>query len=114
PGSFGPCWPEVIASLCSLFRIPSTLHFFLLCRLRVAQQAVNVCLNRQNLLHITAGFLVFPIEPLFLCNQLSSFLFLRLHLRELCHSEKPPHISLCRPVDLYIRLMLRKEFPAVL
>lgn len=31
PGSFGPYWPEVIASLCSLFLIPSTLHFFLLC-----------------------------------------------------------------------------------
>ena len=52
PGSFGPCWPEVIASLCSLFLIPSTLHFFLLCRLRIAQQTINVCLDCQDLLHI--------------------------------------------------------------
>ena len=106
PGSFGPCWPEVIASLRSLFLIPSTLHFFLFCRLRVAQQTVDVRLDCQNLLHIPPGFLVLPIEPLFLCGQLSPFLFLRLHLRELCPSKKPPHISLRRPVEFYIRLIL--------
>ena len=65
PVSFGPTWPEVIASLCSLFFISSTLHFFLFPRLRVAKQAVDISLDCQDLLHILPGLLVFPIEPFF-------------------------------------------------
>ena len=50
PG-FGPTWPEMSASLCSLFSHPLTFLLLLPARLRIAQQIINVCLRCRDFPH---------------------------------------------------------------
>src|SRR5699024_1363716 len=94
--------------------ITSTLLFLLSARLGVAQQSINICLDGDDLLHIPARLLVLTIEAFFLCRQLAAFLLQHIHFRELRPTQQTAHFLLCRPVQFNIRLMLRKEFPAVL
>ena len=53
--------------------IISTLLFMLSAPLIVAQQSINVRLDRDDLLHIPARLLVFSIELFFLCCELTAF-----------------------------------------
>ncbi len=50
---------------------------------RMAEQMVNVRLDRNSLPHIRLGFAVFSIEGLFLFGELPALLFQRVHFREL-------------------------------
>ena len=74
----------------------------------VAQQSINVRLDRDDLLHIPSRLLIFSIELFFLCCELT------IHFGELCPAQQRAHFRLCSPVQFKVGLMLRKEFPAVL
>ena len=94
--------------------IISTLLFMLSASLIVAQQSINVRLDRDDLLHIPSCLLVFSIELFFLCCELAAFLLQHIHFRELRPAQQRAHFRLCSPVQFKVGLMLRKEFPAVL
>ena len=50
---------------------------------RMAEQIINVCLDRNGLPHIRLGFAVLGIEGLFLFGELPALLFQRVHFWEL-------------------------------
>ena len=50
---------------------------------RMAEQIINVCLDRNGLPHIRLGFAVLGIEGLFLFGELPALLFQRVYFREL-------------------------------
>ena len=104
---------SVCVALLLVFII-STLLFMLSAPLIVAQQSINICLDGNDLLHITSCLLVFSIELFFLCCELAAFLLQHIHFRELCPAQQRAHFRLCSPVQFKVGLMLRKEFPAVL
>ena len=91
-----------------------TLLFLLSARLGVAQQSVNVRLDRDDLLHIPSRLLIFSIELFFLCCELTAFFLQHIHFRELRPAQQRAHFRLCNPVQFKVGFMLRKEFPAVL
>ena len=97
-----------------LILIPSTLLFMLSARLGVAQQSIDVRLDRDDLLHIPSRLLVFSIELFFLCCELTAFFLQHIHFGELCPAQQRAHFHLCNPVQFKVGLVLRKEFPAVL
>ena len=72
--NLGPCWPEVVASLCSLFSVSLSLLFFLFVLSGIAQQIINVCFRRVDFLHIPPYSLVLSIELPFLLRQPPAFL----------------------------------------
>ena len=94
--------------------IISTLLFLLSAPLIVAQQSINVRLDRDDLLHIPSCFLILSIKAFFLCRQLAAFLLQHIHFRELRPAQQRAHFRLCNPVQFKVGFMLRKEFPAVL
>ena len=51
--------------------------------IRMAEQMVNVRLDRNGLPHLRLGLAVFRIESLFLFRELPALLFQRIHFREL-------------------------------
>lgn len=94
--------------------ITLTLLFLLSSRPGVAQQSINICLDRDDLLHIPSRLLIFSIELFFLCCELTAFFLQHIHFGELCPAQQRAHFRLCSPVQFKVGLMLRKEFPAVL
>ena len=50
---------------------------------RMAEQIINVCLDRNGLPHIRLGFAVLGIEGLFLFGEFPALLFQRVRFREL-------------------------------
>jgi len=114
PVSSGQHGPKCQRRFLFLVFIISTLLFMLSARLGVAQQSINVRLDRDDLLHIPSRLLIFSIELFFLCCELAAFFLQHIHFRELRPAQQRAHFRLCSPVQFKVGLMLRKEFPAVL
>lgn len=110
-GQLGPKWQRRFAPYASQ---SLTLLFLLSARLRVAQQIVDVGLDRRDLLHIRLGLAVLGVELLFSLGQLAALLFECVYLGELAAVQNALEVSTGRPVKLNIRLMFRKKFSAVL
>ena len=51
---------------------------------RMAEQVIDICLDRHGLPHIRLGLAVLGIEGFFLFGELPALLFQRVHFRELC------------------------------
>ena len=80
---------------------------------RVAEQTVDVPLDRHSLPHIRLGLAVLRIEGFFLFRQLPPLLFQRVHLWELRPIQQLIDRRLCRPVVSQLRPMLGQIFFAV-
>ena len=51
---------------------------------RMAEQVIDICLDRHGLPHFRLGLAVFRIKGLSLFGELPALLFQRVHFRELC------------------------------
>ena len=51
---------------------------------RMAEQVIDICLDRHSLSHICLGLAIFRIKGLFLFRELPALFFQRVHFRELC------------------------------
>lgn len=77
---FGPNWLEVVASLCSFYVHTLPLLFLTFLLLGRTQQSVNICFDRQDLLHGRPSRPVLFVGGLFLCGKLLPLGFQFIHL----------------------------------
>ena len=98
---------------CLLSAAPALPLLGLVPLVRVAEQTVDVPLDRHSLPHIRLGLAVLRIEGFFLFRQLPPLLFQRVHLWELRPIQQLIDRRLCRPVVSQLRPMLGQIFFAV-
>ena len=84
PLDFGTNCPKVPALCAYCLRPGLTLRGLIFPPVRVAEQMINVRLDRHGLPHIRLGLAVFRIKGFFLFGELPALLFQRVHFRELC------------------------------
>ena len=84
PLDFGTNCPKVPARCACCLRPGLTLLGLISPPVRVAEQIINVRLDRHSLPHIRLGLAVLSIKGLFLFGELPALLFQRVHFREFC------------------------------
>ena len=81
PLDFGTNCPKVLAQAPVGCGPGLTLLGLVFTPVRMAEQIINVCLDRHGLPHIRLGFAVLGIEGFFLFGELPALLFQRVHFR---------------------------------
>ena len=84
PLAFGTNCPKVPARCACCLRPGLSLLGLIFPPVRVAEQIINVRLDRHSLPHIRLGLSVLSIKGLFLFGELPALLFQRVYLREFC------------------------------
>ena len=84
PLDFGTNCPKVPARCACCLRPGLTLLGLIFPPVCVAEQIINVRLDRHSLPHIRLGLAVLSIKGLFLFGELPALLFQRVHFREFC------------------------------
>ena len=84
PLDFGTNCPKVPARCACCLRPGLSLLGLIFPPVRVAEQIINVRLDRHSLPHIRLGLSVLSIKGLFLFGELPALLFQRVYLREFC------------------------------
>ena len=114
PGTSGQHGPKLAAARPPCCVMSLSLHFLIFTAAGDFQQPVDIRLDGHDLPHFSPHFFVIGKSRVFLVHQLLPLLFERVHLWQLATAQNAGEDSPRRPMGLYVGLMLRKIFLAVL